>query len=104
MARRKVVIGFLLLGGLCCCLVFCLIFGNPLGVPIDQARYCLIEKGMTRQQVEYIFGGPAHTERLAYVRLSGGGSDIYEATWSGNVYQIEVSFDDHGIVVGKRLW
>jgi hypothetical protein len=98
MTRRKVVIGLLLLGGLCCCLVF----GNPLGEPIDEASYGLIADGMTRRQVDHILGGPPFTEHLAYVRAGGGGA-IYEATWSGNVHLIQVLFDDHGIVVGKRL-
>jgi hypothetical protein len=101
MARRKV-FDLLILGGLFLCLVFCLVFGNPLGGPLDEVRYGRIQDGMTRRQVEDVLGGPPDTAHLAYVRAVDGGA-IYEATWSGNVYQIQVQFDDHGIVVGKRM-
>jgi hypothetical protein len=66
---------------------------------VSYTDYCQVTRGMSRNQVQSIFGGRPTSERG-----TSWGSEKGKFTWEGCAGSADVEFDDAGMVVNKWHW
>jgi hypothetical protein len=80
--------------------------------PTSEA-YRQVQAGMTEVEVERVLGMPPgdySTAPTEFLHIYTGGSGIIKRkatsilTWTGNDLEVDVYFDQNGLVIGKNSW